>query len=151
MLSDLPKLTESGNGRAGGQAALKEQVSGVATWVCQNLKTKHQEKPFLLVMGLPGQPKNKTKENKSQSIPPRWKGSQSAFSKERKRGQSLNSFNRAHASLYAAQPMSEFNRVLDLFHSLRLKHLLTINSFTLWWSGPLASPTSKFSQRRSSL
>ena len=55
MLSDLPKVTEFlemaelaygvfGNGRAGVQAALKEQISGAANWVCQNLHVKTSRK-----------------------------------------------------------------------------------------------------------
>lgn len=33
-----------GNGRAGVQAALKEQVSGAANWICQNLHVKTSRK-----------------------------------------------------------------------------------------------------------
>lgn len=44
MLSDLPKLSEFGNSRAGMQAAVKECISRVTTCVCQNLNVKTSRK-----------------------------------------------------------------------------------------------------------
>lgn len=68
-LSDLPKLTQFGNGSTGVQAALREHVSGVASLVCQNLNVKTSRKA--ISFGLKSfqiNQKNKTKRNKTKSI-----------------------------------------------------------------------------------
>lgn len=94
-LSDLPKLTEFGNGRARVQAALKEHVSGIATWVCQNLNVKTSRKA--VAFGLRASrsiPKAKQRKTKKQSL-----SEKPVFGKERRRGLSLESFNLVPASL----------------------------------------------------
>lgn len=79
MLSDLPKLSEFGNSRAGVQAAVKECISRVATCVCQNLNVKTSRK--VISFGLRATNKqNKAKQKQKHIVSVKM---QSIFSMER--------------------------------------------------------------------